>query len=723
LAQAEGLGLSRNREQDYQLIPRFLQTWDKFRNTAISVKKEIYCFKIVVYYSLTKFGGKLEDLFVKEEIEELQKQIAHHNELYYKKSQPEISDYEYDQLIKRLQYLEEKYPQYKITESPTEKVGSDLEEQAKIIPHKVRMYSLENAYSLEEVKEFVDKIQKVDNRSLSVTTELKIDGFSINLYYEKGKLQYATTRGDGFEGEVVTENVKTIKSIPHEINYKKPIEVRGEIYLPIKEFERINVKREQLDEKLFANPRNAAAGTIKLKDSSVVASRKLDSLMYSVGYFKDDNIKTQREILWFLDKLGFQVIEKKYIGFITGYKAIESICALWEKYPPKIDYQIDGIVIKVNNFDLQKKLGFTSKSPKWAIAYKFKAEEKETQLLDVKFQVGRTGAVTPVAKLKPVFISGSTVSNATLHNEDEIKRLGLKLGDFVTIIKSGEIIPKILRVDKSKREEDFPEIVFPTECPVCGTSLSKEVDGVIIYCNNINCPAQVQRRIQHFASGEAVDIEGLGEVAVKQLLENKMIARIEDIYHIDFDKFQILDRQGTKSAENLRAAIENSKTQKFHKLLFGLGIRFVGARTSKILTNYFSDIEEMNNASYEDFLEIEEIGEKIAQSVYDFFRNEESLHTIQKLKEAGLNFYSEKTEKYNLLDGQKFLITGTLENFSRNEIKEEIEKYGGKIISAVSKNLDYLIVGSNPGSKVKKAQKIGTVKIISEDEFLEMIRK
>ncbi|NQV18174.1 MAG: NAD-dependent DNA ligase LigA [Armatimonadetes bacterium] len=663
----------------------------------------------------------MEDLFVKEEIEELRKQIAHHNELYYKKTQPEISDYEFDQLIKHFQYLEEKYPQYKIEESPTEKVGSDLAERAKIIPHKVRMYSLENAYSLEEVKSFLNKIAEKVGCFPKVSLEHKIDGFGINIFYDRGILQYATTRGDGFEGEVVTENVKTIKSISHQIKYKNPVEVRGEIFLPLKEFERINIEREKNEEKLFANPRNAAAGTIKIKDSTIVAGRNLNSIIYSVGFLENDLVQTQVQLLKFLKDNDFRVNE--FTEFVSSFKDIEKYCNLWDKNRSELEVDIDGIVIKIDDFSLQKELGFTAKSPKWSIAYKFKAEEKETQLIDVKFQVGRTGAVTPVAKLKPVFISGSTVSNATLHNEDEIKRLDLKLGDFVTIIKSGEIIPKIIKVNHEKRPVDAQDIKFPTTCPVCDTVLKKEEDGAITYCNNINCPAQVQRRIQHFASREAVDIEGLGEVAVKQLLENDMISRIEDIYHIEFDKFQTLDRQGTKSAENLKAAIENSKTQKFHKLLFGLGIRFVGSRTSKILTNHFFDIEEMKNASYEDFLEIEEIGEKIAQSVYDFFRNEESLQTIQKLKEAGLNFYSEKIEKVNLLDGQKFLITGTLENYSRNEIKEEIEKYGGNIISAVSKNLDYLIVGPNPGSKVKKAQKIGTVKIISEEEFLEMIGK
>jgi DNA ligase (NAD+) len=661
----------------------------------------------------------LEDLFIQEEIAELRKQIAYHNDLYYKKAQTKIPDYEYDQLVKRLQSLEEKYPQYKIEESPTQKVSSDLLKKGNIIPHKVRMYSLENAYSMEEVKDFVDKIQKIDNRPLSVTTELKIDGFSINLYYEKCVLQYATTRGDGFEGEDVTENVKTIKSIPHKINYKKPIEVRGEIYLPVKEFERINEEREQLGEKLFANPRNAAAGTIKLKDSYVVASRKLDSIFYSVGYFDDDSIKTQRKLLDFLYIQGFKTFK---IGKVIGKKAIESQCKIWEEFRPETDYEIDGIVIKVNGFDLQKKLGYTSKFPKWAIAYKFRAEEKETQLIDVKFQVGRTGAITPVASLKPVLISGSTVSNATLHNKDEIERLDIRIGDYVTLIKSGEIIPKIIKVNIIKRPPNAQKVNFPTLCPVCKVPLKKEEDGAIYYCNNINCPAQIQKRIEHFASRDAVDIEGLGEAVVKQLLENNLISLIEDIYHIDFEKFRTLEKQGKKSADNLKAAIENSKNQKFHKILFGLGIRYVGDRTSRILTNNFSDIDEMIKADYDDLLEIEEIGEKIAHSLYDFFHNKRSLQMIESLKKRGVNFQSEKKNINDKLAGAKFLVTGTLKNFTRTEIKEEIVRFGGKIISSVSKNLDYLLVGENPGSKVKKAEKLGTVKIINEEDILNLIQ-
>ena len=660
----------------------------------------------------------MDDLFIEDEIRDLREKIAYYNTLYYKKAISEITDLKYDQLVKRLQNLEKKYPQYKIDKSPTEIVGSDITGKGKIIPHKVRMYSLDNAYSLKEIEEFIERVKKVDERKLTMATELKIDGFSINLYYENSKLQYATTRGDGFEGEDVTENIKTLKSIPIEIKYKEPIEIRGEIYLPKKEFERINSERKDNGEKLFANPRNAAAGTIKLKDGDLVASRKLNSVFYSVGLFNDSNIKSQKKLLEFLNMQGFNTVK---VSFVIGMEEITNQCEIWEQARDSLDYDIDGLVIKVNDFQLQQKLGFTTKSPKWAIAYKFKAEEVETQLLGVDFQVGRTGAVTPVARLKPVFVSGSTVSNATLHNEDEIKRLDLRIGDYVTIIKSGEIIPKIIDVNYEKRELNSNEIEFPKTCPACGTLLKREEGEVISYCNNINCPAQIQRSIQHFASRVAVDIDGLGEAVVKQLIEHKQISKIQDIYHIDFNEFQKYDKQGLKSAENLKNAIEHSKTQKFHKILFGLGIRFVGAKISKILCSYFNNIEDIINADYEDLVEIDEIGEKIARSVNEFFQNENNLLMIKSLQDAGMKMISENIEIKDILKGAKFIITGTLEKHSRNEIKEMIEKNGGKIISAVSKNLNYLIVGENPGSKLKKAKGIGSVKIIDENEFLHMI--
>ncbi|MBT4575106.1 MAG: NAD-dependent DNA ligase LigA, partial [Candidatus Cloacimonetes bacterium] len=543
---------------------------------------------------------------------------------------------------------------------------------------------------------------------------------SINIYYENGKLQYATTRGDGFEGEDVTENVKTIPTVPLTIELDEPVEGRGEIFLPRSEFERINSERELKGEKLFANPRNAAAGTIKLKDTEKVRTRKLDYRVYSVGLFENENVKTQQDLLEILDKQDFNIVECKLVESI---EEIANQCDRWERTRNELDYEIDGLVIKVNDFQLQQRFGFTSKSPKWAIAYKFKAEEVQTQVLDVDFQVGRTGAVTPVARLKPVFISGSMVSNATLHNEDEIKRLALRIGDLVTIIKSGEIIPKIIEVSLDARETESREINFPNTCPVCETELKREEDGVISYCNNINCPAQIQRRIQHFASRVAVDIDGLGEAVVKQLIEHDQINKIQDIYTIDFEKFKDYDKQGIKSAENLEKAIENSKTQRFHKILFGFGIRFVGAKISKILCSHFNNIHELVNTSYEDLVEIDEIGEKIAHSVYEFFRNENNLLMIESLQNTGMKMISDNIIIENILNSAKFIITGTLEKYSRNEIKDMIEQNGGKVISAVSKKLSYIIVGGNPGSKLKKAKEIESIKIISENEFLKMIKK
>ncbi|KQC05587.1 MAG: hypothetical protein APR54_08120, partial [Candidatus Cloacimonas sp. SDB] len=558
----------------------------------------------------------MEDLFIKEEIEDLRKQIKKHNDLYFRKANPEISDYEYDLLVKRLQKLEEQYPQYKISSSPTRLVGSDISGETGIIPHKVRMYSLENAYSLEEVEEFYDKIKVEDREIISFITELKLDGFGINIYYEDSELQYATTRGNGFEGEDVTNNVKTISSLPAKIAYREPIEIRGEIFLPRAEFERINQEREKNNEKLFANPRNAAAGTIKLKDIEQVRARKLDYRVYTVGLFNNQEIDSQYKLLKFFESLKFKTIlsDMGLSGYLTEKQAILDQCLKWEQRKNELEYDIDGLVIKVNDFNLQRKLGYTSKFPKWAIAYKFKAEEMKSKLLGVDFQVGRTGAVTPVAKLDPVFISGTTVSNATLHNFAEIKRLKLRIGDYVTVIKSGEIIPKIIKVNHNERPADTKKIRFPNNCPICGSPLKKEGDGTVIYCENINCPAQIHKRIEHFASRDAVDIEGLGSVVVRQLLENNMIEQIEDIYQIDYQKFSNLEKQGIKSAENLKAAVEKSKHQKFYKVLFGLGIRYVGARTAKILTDHFDDIDSLMNASYEDLLEISEIGEKTAQS-------------------------------------------------------------------------------------------------------------
>ncbi len=661
-----------------------------------------------------------EEKKARQEIKRLRKLIEKHNQLYYLFAEPEISDYEYDQMLKRLAELEERYPEFKSKTSPTSEVGSDIRPAAEVIEHRVRMFSLENAYSLEEVESFLDRAAKKTGQLFHpVTLELKIDGFSINLYYEDGRLQYATTRGDGYKGEVVTENVRMIDSIPLKIEYKEPIEVRGEIFLPLSEFLRINREREERGEKNFANPRNAAAGTIKVKNSQLVAERKLDSLIYSVGYFEKSDINTQCELLEFLKQQGFRI--SPYNVLARRFSEIRDYCLKWEARRSELEYEIDGVVIKINDMYLQRELGFTDKSPRWAVAYKFKAEEKSTQLLDVSFQVGRTGAVTPVAILEPVYIAGSTVSRATLHNEEEIARLDLHYGDRVTLVKSGDIIPKILRAETEHRSPEAERVNFPRKCPECHTPLTREPEGVIRYCNNINCPAQIQRRIEHFVSRKAMDIEGLGEALIAKFLEKGIISKLEDIYRLDYQKVLQLDKLGERSVYNLKQAIEKSLQQPFDRILFALGIRYVGDKTAKIITEHFSDLESLLQAEVKDFLQVEEIGDKIAQSLYDFLHNEESLNTIRALQEAGLSFKAEKKPTGDKLQGKSFLITGTLSRYTREEAEKRIEESGGRVISSVSKKLDYLIVGEKPGSKLQKASKIPTVKIINEEEFEQLL--
>jgi len=654
---------------------------------------------------------------IKKDYELLRKEIEKHNKLYFQKNSPEISDYKYDQLLKMLEMMEKNYPGLKNGASPLHSITTDVDAVSRVIPHKQRMYSLDNAYSLEEVKSFLFKISETNNIP-EVALELKIDGFSINLFYNFGNLEYATTRGDGFEGEEVTANVRMIGSIPKEIRYLYPVEIRGEIFLPVESFLKINEEREKEQLKLFANPRNAAAGTIKLKDSSLVKERNLDSLIYSTGYSEKMTVSTQQELLEFLSGQGFHT--SKHTTFATTFSEIEDFCNRWDKKRSELPYDIDGIVIKVNDFNLQRKLGYTNKSPKWAIAYKFKAEEKFTQLLDVKYQIGRTGAITPVAILKPVYLSGSTVSRATLHNKDEIERLNLCFGDTVRIIKSGEIIPKILDVDFSQREQSAEKIAFPENCPECGSKLEKE-EGAIHYCTNVNCPAQIWRRIGHFTSRDAMDIEGMGEAVVKQLIDNGLITGIEDIYNLDYEKIKTLEKQAEKSTENLRKSVEKSKTQTFDKVLFALGIRFVGAKTAKNLAASFSNIDSLASANMNELLQVEEIGDKIATSIIAFFSDKTNLQTIEALKKAGVNFTAKKPEIENLLNGSSFVVTGTLKNYTRESIKETIEKFGGKSVSSLSKNTDYLLVGESAGSKLEKAQKISTIKIINEEEFEKLI--
>ncbi len=660
-----------------------------------------------------------EDL--KREIEALRQEIERHNVLYYQLANPEIPDYEYDQLVRRLQELERQLDEAERSDSPVEKVGSDLSPGAKVITHRQRMYSLDNAYSLSELDQFLFRVTADLATETGWCAELKIDGFSINLFYNNGLLEYATTRGDGLEGEDVTANVRTIASIPQTINFRSTIEIRGEIYIPVEDFVKLNESRLANEEKPFANPRNAAAGSIKLKSSEEVKQRHLSAVFYSVGYADNLPVHSQSELLNWLQELGFPTSGKHLL--CHSAEQIHGYCQQWENQRYSLPYEIDGVVVKVDDFNLQKRLGFTAKSPKWAVAYKFKPEEKETRLLEVQYQVGRTGAVTPVAILEPVYISGSTVSRATLHNEEEIRRLDLHEGDLVRIIKSGEIIPKILSVLPEKRAAEAKEIRFPASCPVCGSELNKDAEGAITYCPNTGCPAQIQRRLEHFASRNAMDITGLGESLIARLLEEKFIQTIADIYELDYQRLAQLDRLGSKSAENLKQAIEASKQRNFDRVLFALGIRYVGSITARHLAQYFGDIESLLKADRETLVNVSEVGEKIADAILGHFSIPANLELVNALRDKGLNFSYRSEQSSEILSGKTFLITGTLERHSRKEMESLIMQHGGKIVSGVSAALDYLIVGNKAGSKLEKARKIPSIRLISEDDLLTLLEQ
>jgi len=660
---------------------------------------------------------------VEKEIKKIKKEIEYHNKLYYQDSDPEITDFEYDMLVIRLKELLAQYPQFAEEGKVLSKVGNDLLQDGETITHRARMYSLANAYSLAEVKAFFEKIySSYPTYRFEIVMEQKIDGFSINLFYEQGKLQYATTRGDGFKGEVITSNALTIADIPQQIPYKKGLEVRGEVYLSLPEFMRINREREENNQKLFANPRNAAAGTIKLKNRDEVEKRKLASFIYALGSHEADLNINQDELLKFLAQQGFSI--NKHYAKATSLAEIEDYCNLWDKKRANLAYEIDGIVLKINHIGLQQELGYTVKSPKWAIAYKFKAEEKETRLLDVQFQVGRTGAVTPRASLEPVYLAGTTVSHATLHNADELERLDIHYHDTVRIIKSGEIIPKILSVNPEKRKKNAKKVIFPERCPVCDSLLEKAPEEAIWYCINISCPAKIQKSIEHFASRDTMEIDGLGEAVVSLLIDKGLVSTIADLYKLDFERIKSFEGFGEKSVDNLKKAIEKSKEQNLDKLIFALGIRYVGSKIASILAEHFHTLDNLQKADTVELEAIPEIGQRIAGSVYDFFHEAKNIALLGELRELGLNFsYQQSGYKSDILENKCFLVTGTLEKYSRKEIQDLIKINGGRILSSVSKNLDYLITGANPGSKLDKAKLLKSVTILNEKEFLGMINK
>lgn len=655
----------------------------------------------------------------KNEYLELVEKLNYHNYRYYVLNDPVISDYEYDMLLKQLINTEKEHPDWKVEYSPSIKIGNDIVDNIPTVKHEYRMYSLDNVYNLAELENFVVRIFKETGlKDIFFTVEPKIDGVAISVIYENGRLVQALTRGDGEYGEDVTHNIKTVRSLPLKIEEKKKIVLQGEVFLSKKVFEEINSKRLQEGLNLFANPRNAAAGTLKVLNSEVARQRKLDILFYAIA--SDTGLKSHFENLKYIEKLGFKVSQlSRKVDANNIMVAIKDI----EEKRESLEYEIDGCVIKVDDLDIRNRLGFTAKYPKWAVAYKFPPMQMTTVVKDVIFQVGRTGRVTPVAILEPVVISGSTVSRATLHNFDEIKRLDVKIGDTVFVEKSGEIIPKIVKVVPEKRG-DVKEIVSPEFCPVCQERLYRDEEDVSAWCLNIDCPARIKSSILHFASRDALDIKGLGEKVAEQLVDKKIVESIADIYELDENKLLNLEGFKDKSVDNLLKAIENSKEKPFDRVLYGLGILHVGKKTSEVLANEFGSIEKIMGASVEKLMFVKDIGEVVANSIYNTCRNKRFLGVVEKLKAHGLKFSldesSAKSKINGKLNGKNFLVTGKL-SVSRKEIENLIKENGGNILSAVSKNLDYLIVGEDPGSKLDKAKKLN-INIIGEKEFIEMIK-
>jgi len=663
----------------------------------------------------------------KKKISSLSAELKQHNYNYYVLAMPTISDYDFDKKLEELIDLEKQFPEFAESDSPSQKVGGFITKEFKTVRHKWPMLSLGNTYNEQELLDFDQRIRKAIGDNFEYVCELKFDGLSMSLTYEEGKLVRAVTRGDGVQGDEVTTNVRTIHSIPKHItegSYPDNFEMRGEIFMHLKAFERLNNERIENGEVPYANPRNFASGTIKLQDSGEVAKRPLDSFMYFL-YTDKPLFKTHWESLQAVKSWGFPVNEhSKLCANITDVLAFINH---WDGGRHKLSYDIDGIVIKVNNYSQQHELGFTAKSPRWAIAYKFKAEQVETELLAVTYQVGRTGAVTPVANLKPVLLAGTTVKRATLHNADEIEqRLKLHEHDWVYVEKGGEIIPKIISVNLAKRTSEQP-IKYITNCPVCGTLLERKEGEAAYYCPNDEvCRPQIVGKMQHFIGRKAMNIDGLGDETIETLYEKGFIKRISDIYdlHLHSNELKQMGRFGEKSINNMLEGIEQSKKMPFEKVLFGLGIRYVGATVAKKLVHHFKTIDNLIAAKYDELIAAEEIGDRIALSIGEYFDNEQHINEVEKLKKQGLQFISEEKElklESESLSGKSFIISGVFEKYSRDELKDIIEQNGGKILSSISAKLNYLVAGDNMGpAKLEKAQKLN-IPIISDEELLAMI--
>lgn len=664
---------------------------------------------------------------VKHKIEQLTKEIEEHNYNYYALATPLISDYDFDKLLEELIQLEKQHPEYLSPNSPSQRVGGQITKEFKTVKHKTPFLSLGNTYSEEELSDFDDRLKKALGTEAEYVCELKYDGVAIGLTYIDGTLVQAVTRGDGERGDDVTTNVKTIKSIPLKLrghNYPKEFEIRGEIFMSRNVFDEINKEREEISEALLANPRNAAAGTLKMQDSAVVAKRNLDCFLYFMigeglphnNHY--DNLKAARS--W-----GFKISEhmKNVKSIIDVFKYINH----WDVERNNLEFDIDGVVIKANSYEQQKVLGFTAKSPRWAIAYKFKTQQASTVLETITYQVGRTGNITPVANLKPVALAGTTVRRATLHNADFIEKLDLRIGDTVFVEKGGEIIPKIISVDLSKRHEHSNKVHYITHCPECGTALIRNESEANHYCpNELGCPPQVKGKMEHFVGRRAMDIDSLGAETIAQLYDAGLVKNVADIYELKKEDLLKLDRMAEKSASNLLAGVEDSKKVPFERVLYGIGIRHIGETTAKKLAYYFKNIDALKNATLEQLLEVGDVGETTAKAIVDYFADERTSNMIEKLKATGLQFELSEEQlvhSSDKLQGLSFVVSGVFSKFSRDDLKKTIEQNGGKNVSSISAKTSYILAGDNMGpEKLKKAEKLG-IRILSEDDFIKMLNE
>ena len=654
-------------------------------------------------------------------IEELINLINYHNEKYYNQDSPEIEDFEYDNLMKELIKLEEENPELKRNDSPSNRVGGKPLDKFEQVVHKIPMLSLSNAYSWEDLKDFDSRVREAAGSDVEYVVEFKIDGLSVGLNYNNGIFESGATRGNGIVGENITKNLMTIKNIPLNIDEKGELTVRGEVYISKKDFEEINKIQEEQDQPLYANPRNLAAGSLRQLDSKLTAKRPLDIFIFNLEDINSKQFKTHSESLEYLKQQGFHV-SPEFKVFKTMDEIIEHI-KYWTEHREDLGFGIDGMVIKVNNLAQREQMGYTAKSPRWAIAYKFPAERKETKLLDIVVEVGRTGTITPTAVLEPIRLAGTTVSRATLHNEDYINEKDIKINDTVLVQKAGDIIPQVVEVIKEKRTGEEIEFKMPEECPVCGEPTVRLEGEAAVKCINISCPAQIRRGIIHFASREAMDIDGLGESIITLLLKQDLIKDISDLYYLKKEQISVLERMGDKSATNLINAINKSKENDLWRFINGLGIKLIGTKAAKILASEFKDLDKLMNATEQELINLEEFGQTMADSVVEFFKEEKNISVIEKLKEAGVNtklIESDDADIPKIFEKMKIVLTGTLPTLKRNDAKEMIEKRGGKATSSVSKSTSFVLAGEEAGSKLTKANDLG-IKVIDEEKFLQLI--